>query len=90
MCFVMKRLLQEAGRKKPCREQDADSSPKMVTQSLRCTCTDDLALNRERVDVQLPALAASSSAHPGLLLTTVLEQLLGYLKSLASTSGKLI
>lgn len=47
MCFVMKRLLQEAGEKKPCSEQDADSSPKMVTQPLRCTCPNALALSRQ-------------------------------------------
>lgn len=47
-------------------------------------------LRTETVDVQLPAPAASGSAHPSLLLTTVLEQLLRYCKSLASTLGKLI
>jgi len=44
----MKRRLREAGRKNPRGKRDADSSPKMVTQSLRCARSDNLAQHSER------------------------------------------
>lgn len=89
MCFVMKRLLREAGRKSPA--VSGTLTPVLRwSHSLLGARVQMLAQNRETVDVQLPALGASSSTHPSLLLTTVLEQLLRYHKSLASTSCELI
>jgi len=75
--------------KKPSSKRDADSGPKMVTQPSGAQLPLPL-LNTQPERSGGSELAASSLTHPRLLLTTVLERLLRYCKSLALTSGELI
>lgn len=87
--FITKRLLWEAGRKNPAVSGTLTPAQRWSHGPSGARVQPTL-LQTAPVDVHLPALAASSSPHPSLLLTTVLEQLPRYRKSLASSSSKLI